>query len=117
MFIVVSHNDASNSNVHVVPNNNLFNIVTLPLVSISSLVNLDALLREKLFAIMHESLPALQSANPAMKFRPTALIVNFFSIEAMKVVDEFRMLKYMFINSNVCFLACFRHAPAINKSF
>lgn len=119
VFVVASHDDASNSNVHAVPNNNnnnnLFNAVTLPLANISSLVNPDASLGEKILVLMHKSLPALRSAISAMKFRPTALIVDFFGTEAMDVADEFELLKYMFIASNAWFLACFIHAPAIDK--
>lgn len=116
VFVVASHDDASNSNVHAVPNNNnLFNVVTLPLANISGLVNPDASLGEKILVLMHKSLPALRSAISAMKFRPTALIVDFFGTEAMDVADEFGLLKYMFIASNAWFLACFIHAPAIDK--
>ncbi|KAI9165206.1 hypothetical protein LWI28_009581 [Acer negundo] len=95
---------------------NLFNVVSLPSVDISALVDTDASLTAKIVVMMHESLPALRSAISAMKPRPTAMIVDFFGTEAMiTVADEFGMLKYMFMPSNAWLLATMIYGPAIDE--
>ncbi|KAK1587018.1 hypothetical protein Q3G72_008624 [Acer saccharum] len=95
---------------------NLFNVVCLPSVDISALVDTDASLTAKIVVMMHESLPALRSAISAMKPRPTAMIVDFFGTEAMMTVaDEFGMLKYMFMPSNAWLLATMIYGPAIDE--
>ena len=55
--------------------------------------------------MMREVRPALRSALSAMKPRPTILIVDLFGTESMPIADEFDMLKYIYIASNVWFLA------------
>ncbi|KAJ0098136.1 hypothetical protein Patl1_28879 [Pistacia atlantica] len=96
-------------------NHDFLNIVLLPTTDISGLVDPDASIVTKLVVMMHQSLPALRSTISAMKFRPMALIVDLFGTEAMKVADEFGMLKYVFIASNAWFLAVTIYAPAVDK--
>ncbi|XP_031250448.1 UDP-glycosyltransferase 72E1-like [Pistacia vera] len=97
-------------------NHDFLNIVLLPTTDISGLVDPDASIVTKLVVMMHQSLPALRSTISAMKFRPMALIVDLFGTEAMKVADEFGMLKYVFIASNAWFLAVTIYAPAVDKN-
>ncbi|KAK1587694.1 hypothetical protein Q3G72_015935 [Acer saccharum] len=96
------------------PNDHL-NVMLLPSVDISGIVDPDTNMVTKIVVTMHESLPALRSAISGMKIRPTALIVDLFGTGAMPIADEFEMLKYVFIASNAWFLATTIYAPFVDK--
>ena len=96
------------------PNDHL-DVILLPSVDISGIVDPDTNMVTKIVVTMHESLPALRSAISGMKIRPTALIVDLFGTGAMPIADEFEMLKYVFIASNAWFLATTIYAPFVDK--
>lgn len=98
------------------PSNNIINIVSLPSVDISDKVDPEAHIVTKIAAMMRESLPGLRSAISSMKpFPPTALIVDLFGTKALRVADEFKMLKYVFIASNAWLLGITIYAPTVEK--
>lgn len=116
--IFVVANDTSSeqlSNLVNSPDYDILDIVLLPVIDISGIVCTDASLVTQIAVMIHESIPALRSTISAMKYRPTALIVDLFGTEAMAVADEFEMLKYMFIASNAWFVAVTIYAPALDK--
>ncbi|XVF61993.1 hypothetical protein PTKIN_Ptkin08bG0180600 [Pterospermum kingtungense] len=91
------------------------NIVSLPPVDISDKVDPEAHIVTKIVVMMRESLPGIRSAIAAMKPSPTALIVDLFGTKALRVADEFKLLKYVFIASNAWFLAITIYAPTVEK--
>ncbi|KAE8703804.1 hypothetical protein F3Y22_tig00110462pilonHSYRG00109 [Hibiscus syriacus] len=93
------------------------NIVTLPSVDISSLVGPNTQLVEKLLLIMRESLPSLRSSIAAMKFRPSALIVDLFGADAFEIAEEFGMLKYVFNTTNAWYLAAIFRSSRFDGKF
>ncbi|XVF61989.1 hypothetical protein PTKIN_Ptkin08bG0180200 [Pterospermum kingtungense] len=97
------------------PTPNNLDIVTLSLVDISGLVYPNAHLVAKLLVIMRKSLPSLRSSIAAMKFRPTALIVDLFGADAFAIADEFGMLRYMFNTSNAWYLAITFYSSSVDK--
>ncbi|KAJ6907323.1 hypothetical protein NC651_017889 [Populus alba x Populus x berolinensis] len=92
------------------------NIITLPLVDISGLIDPAATVVTKLAVMMRETLPSLRSAILALKSPPTALIVDLFGTEAFAVAEEFNMLKYVFDTSNAWFFAITIYVPTIDRN-
>ncbi|KAK1587513.1 hypothetical protein Q3G72_018640 [Acer saccharum] len=117
IFVVATDTATVESQLRNLPNPKLLNVVTLPPVDISGLVDPDASIVTKIIVMMRETLPALRSAiiSTTRQLRPTALVVDLFGSEAMAIADEFEMLKYVFIASNAWFLSATAYFPTINK--
>ncbi|GMH25251.1 hypothetical protein Nepgr_027094 [Nepenthes gracilis] len=92
---------------------NLFDIAVLPHVNLTFPPETDIVTR--MAVMMREALPSLHSSIAGMTHRPTALIVDLFGTEAIKIADEFDMLKYVFIASNALFLAFTVYFPFMGK--
>ncbi|KAK8606781.1 hypothetical protein V6N13_052538 [Hibiscus sabdariffa] len=116
IFFIASDHASATSLVKSTTLENL-DIIALPSVDISDLVGPNAQLVAKLFVIMRESLPSLRSSIAAMKFRPSALIVDLFGADAFDVAEEFGMLKYVFNTSNAWCLAVVFHSARIDDEF
>ncbi|KAK2657273.1 hypothetical protein Ddye_010325 [Dipteronia dyeriana] len=122
-IFVLSITDASTIRSHQFLHSasNLFNIVTLPPVDISGLVD-TPFVGTKVAMMMHQSLPALRSAISAMTSSSTgsdlppitALIVDVFGTEALAIAEEFRIPKYVFGISSAWFLATVLCAPTLD---
>ena len=97
------------------PPPHLPNLVSLPVVNHSVLVDPEASVLEQLLSMIRASLPRLRSAILAMKAPPTLLITDLFGLEAFKIADEFEMMKYVYITSNALFLAFTTYLPVLNK--
>lgn len=113
IFVVATDTSTVQSQLRNLPN--LFNIVSLPPVDISALLDADASIVTKIIFMMRESLPALRSSISAMKPRPIALFADLFGTEAFQIADELEMLKYLYIASNAWFLAATIYFPTIDK--
>lgn len=114
IFFVASDH-ASTTSLLKSPTPDNLDIVALPFVDISGLIEPNSHLVTKLLVIMQESLPSLRSLVAAMKMRPTALIVDLFGANAFEIAEEFGMLKYVFITTNAWFLAVIFHSSSIDK--
>ncbi|XVF61983.1 hypothetical protein PTKIN_Ptkin08bG0179600 [Pterospermum kingtungense] len=109
---VVTSNDASTS-LFKSPTPNNLDIVALPLVDVSGLVDPNA---NQLLVIMRVSLPSLRSSVAAMKFRPTALVVDLLGVDALAIANEFGMLRYMFDTTTAWFFAVMFYSSGIDKT-
>ncbi|XVF15707.1 hypothetical protein REPUB_Repub09cG0178800 [Reevesia pubescens] len=114
VFVVASDDHASTSLLNS-PNPKNLDIVALPSVDISGLIDPNAHLVPKLLVIMRESMPSLRSSIAAMTFRPTALVVDLFGADAFSVADEFGMLKYLFDTNTAWFLAVMLYISNTDK--
>ncbi|KAK7841811.1 anthocyanidin 3-o-glucosyltransferase 5 [Quercus suber] len=76
-------------------------IIQLPPLDISGKVKPNSPIFTTLTTIMRETNPLLRSAISALKPRPTALFVNIFGIAALDVVEEYHMLKYVFVTTTL----------------
>ncbi|XP_010558128.1 PREDICTED: UDP-glycosyltransferase 72E1 [Tarenaya hassleriana] len=94
----------------------LVNVVGIPSPDISAIVDPSAHVGIKIAAMMRETVPALRSKIEAMQHKPTALIVDLFGTEALRLADEFDMLKYVLIASNARFLAVAIYFPTIDEA-
>lgn len=93
----------------------VLDVVVLPQVDLSSLMDRSMATTTQLFLIMRHSLQSLRSAISSMESRPTALIVDIFGAEAFAVADEFRMLKYVFFTTNAWYLSLFSYLPYLSR--
>ncbi|WCJ30967.1 UDP-Glycosyltransferase superfamily protein [Euphorbia peplus] len=117
--LYVITNDASLSQTQLINNLNitqkLFQIVILPHVNITALINPSTHIFIQLLIMMHQALPSLRRAILELEIRPIALVVDFFGTEALSMAEEFNMLKYVFIASNAWFLALTIHIPTLDR--
>jgi coniferyl-alcohol glucosyltransferase len=93
----------------------LFDIVQLPPVDISGLVDANSPIVTQLSVMMREARPAIRSAISALKPRPTVLIVDLFGTESFPIADELDMLKYVYFPTNAWFLALTIYVPFLDK--
>ncbi|KAJ9170827.1 hypothetical protein P3X46_018901 [Hevea brasiliensis] len=116
VFVVTTDTSLSQSQLlkksHPIPK--LLDIVLLPPVDISTLINPTTGILAQLAIMMRQALPSLRQAISAMKFCPTALIVDIFGTEAFAISEELNMLKYVFITSTAWFLALTIHLPTLD---
>lgn len=114
IFVVTTNTSLSQSQLLKSPIPQLLEIVLLPPVDISALINPSTGILTQLAIMMRQALPSLRQAISAMRFRPTALIVDLFGTEAFAIAEELNMLKYVFITSTAWFLALTIHLPALD---
>ncbi|CAK9155287.1 unnamed protein product [Ilex paraguariensis] len=94
---------------------NQLNIIEIPPVDISSLVNPKTTIVTQLCIMMRAVLPGLRSTIAAMNPRPDVLIVDLFGTEALPVADEFDMPKYVYIASTAWFTALTTYCPVLDE--
>ena len=118
VFVVAAdHASIANSQLLQSPSgsDDLLDIILLPFIDLSNVVEPDASFITKIVIMMLESLPFLRSEISKMEFRPTALVVDLFGTDALGIADEFNMLKYVFIASNAWFFAVMLYGPEIDR--
>ena len=118
VFVVAAdHASIANSQLLQSPSGSkdLLDIILLPCIDLSNIVEPDVSFITKIVIMMLESLPFLRSEISKMEFRPTALVVDLFGTDALGIADEFNMLKYVFIASNAWFFAVMLHSPEIDR--
>jgi coniferyl-alcohol glucosyltransferase len=93
----------------------LFDIMQIPLVDISGLVDTNATVVTQISVMMREARPANCSAISAWNPRPTVLIVDLFGTESLPIADELDMPKYVYVASNAWFLALTIRVPFLDK--
>ncbi|KAK9669932.1 hypothetical protein RND81_13G164900 [Saponaria officinalis] len=95
----------------------LFDTVVLPNVVDDSLgVEPKTGIIPRMLGMVRGALPTLRSSISEMVVKPTAIIVDQFGIEAVKVLaEEFDVLKYVFIASNAWFLAYNAYLPYVQN--
>jgi coniferyl-alcohol glucosyltransferase len=93
----------------------LFDIVQLPPVDISGLVDANSLIITRLSIIMCKARPAIRSAISAQNPQPIMLIVDLFGTKSFPIADKLDMLKYAYFPKNAWFLALTMHVPFLDK--
>ncbi|XP_062010876.1 anthocyanidin 3-O-glucosyltransferase 5-like [Rosa rugosa] len=91
------------------------NVVELPPVDISGLVDPKAAVVTCLSVMMREVRPAFRSALRDMASPPTMLIVDLFSTESLPIGDELGIPKYVYVASNAWCLALMMYSPTLDK--
>ncbi|KAG6666646.1 hypothetical protein CIPAW_01G046600 [Carya illinoinensis] len=116
VFVVSCHMSQAESQViqsSISPK--LFDIVQLPPVDTTHLVDANATVVTHIAVMMREARPAIRSAISSMNPRPTALIVDLFGTESLPIAEEHGLLKYVYIPSNAWFLALTVHVPFLDR--
>ncbi|XP_057809554.1 anthocyanidin 3-O-glucosyltransferase 5 [Salvia miltiorrhiza] len=90
----------------------LVQILELPPVDISHLIDSSAKVVTQLCLMVRESLPSIRAA---MDPRPHALFVDHFGTDALHIAAEFNMPNYVYIPSNAWFTALLLHSPLLHQ--
>lgn len=93
----------------------ILDVILLPQVDLSSLMDRSIAIVPKVILIVRHSLQSMRSAISSMENRPTALIVDMFGTKAFEVADEFQMLKYVFFTTNAWYLGLISYIPHIDR--
>ncbi|XP_031384779.1 anthocyanidin 3-O-glucosyltransferase 5-like [Punica granatum] len=96
-------------------NPKLFDLIQLPPVDISGLVDPDATVVARLCVMMREARPAFKAALSALAVCPDVLILDLFSTEHFIIGDELRIPKFVYVASNAWFLALKLYSPTLDK--
>ncbi|KZV19303.1 anthocyanidin 3-O-glucosyltransferase 5-like [Dorcoceras hygrometricum] len=92
----------------------LVEIVQLPPVDITNLVDPDTKVVTQLCMMMREAVPLVRSAVAAMDRRPDALIVDLFGSESLPIAGDLRIPKYVYCTSTAWFLALTVYSPILD---
>ncbi|KAL8531958.1 hypothetical protein ACS0TY_008530 [Phlomoides rotata] len=93
----------------------LIQIIELPPVDISHLVDSSAKVVTQLVLMVRQSLPSLRSAIAAADHLPDALFVDHFCTEALPIATEFNIPKYVYIPSTAWFTALTVYCPVLDQ--
>ncbi|KAI9112815.1 hypothetical protein K1719_016132 [Acacia pycnantha] len=94
----------------------LINIIILPPVNIYGELGSDSPMGSRISVAMEKSLPLLRSAILSMELRrPTALIVDMFSTNALAIARDLGMLTFVFVTSTAWLLALTVYTPVIDE--
>lgn len=93
----------------------LIQIIELPPVDISHLVDSSTQVVTQLLLMVRLSLPSVRSAIAAADRRPDALFVDHFCTEALPIAAEFNMAKYVYIPSTAWFTALTVYCPILDR--
>ncbi|KAG2311046.1 hypothetical protein Bca52824_022603 [Brassica carinata] len=117
--IFVLEADAASAQSHFLnsPGNdeNLVDIISLPSPDISGLVDPSAFIGLKILTMMREAVPSVRIKIAEMQHKPTALIVDLLSVNALPLGREFNMLTFIFIASNARLLALLMYFPTLEQ--
>ena len=91
----------------------LLNMVELPPVDMSNLVEADAKLVTRISAMMRAIIPNFRAAISAMKVPPTVLILDFFGYEVLQMT-EFDMPRYIYFPGTARFLSLSVYAQILD---
>nr|GMD54112.1 anthocyanidin 3-O-glucosyltransferase 5-like [Ipomoea batatas] len=94
--------------------NNL-NIVEIPPVDISALIDDNTKMVTQLCLLVRAALPGVRSALRAVSHRLDALVVDLFCTEALPVADELELTKFVYVPSNAWFVALTVYCPVLDK--
>ncbi|KZV57942.1 anthocyanidin 3-O-glucosyltransferase 5-like [Dorcoceras hygrometricum] len=114
--LLVTTGVLSESNVVSPPGEKgLVEIVRLPPVEISSLVNPSTKVATRMYLIMQEAVPLVRSAIAAMDRRPDAFVVVHFGLDSLRVAAELNIPKYVLFTTTAWFLALSLYSPILDE--
>ncbi|KAM3285896.1 anthocyanidin 3-O-glucosyltransferase 5 [Capsicum chacoense] len=93
----------------------LIDIVEIPAVDISNLVDSNTKVCTQLYVLVREALHHVKSAISGMRHILDALIVDLFCTEALAIAKEFGLPNYVFIPTNAWFTALTVYCPVLDE--
>ncbi|KAA8531810.1 hypothetical protein F0562_006473 [Nyssa sinensis] len=115
ILVVTTPSSAESQLLHPPTGPKLFNIIELPPVDVSGLLDPDAKVVTQLAVMMREARPGIRSALSNMEIRPTVFIVDFFGTESFEIADEFDMSKYVFVPTTAWLTALMAYCHVLDK--
>ncbi|CAK9174374.1 unnamed protein product [Ilex paraguariensis] len=94
---------------------NQLNIIEIPPVDISSLIDPKTTMVTQLCIMMRAARPGIRSTIAAMRRCPDVLIVDLFGTETFPIADEFGMPKYVYIPTSAWFTALSTYCQVLDK--
>nr|GMD57002.1 anthocyanidin 3-O-glucosyltransferase 5-like [Ipomoea batatas] len=89
------------------------NIVQIPPVDISALIDANTKRLTQLCLLVRAALPGVRSALWARRL--DALVVDFFCTEALPMADELNVSKFIYVSTNARFTALTVYCPVLDK--
>ncbi|KAL3525425.1 hypothetical protein ACH5RR_013797 [Cinchona calisaya] len=93
----------------------LVDILPIPPVGISHLIDANTKMVTQLSIMVHEALPGVRSTIAGMKPRPDVLIGDLFCTEAFPIATEFGMPMYLYVPSTAWFTALTTYCPVLHE--
>jgi len=93
----------------------LCHIIDIPSPDITALVAQNDAVVTRLCVVMREAKVAIKSILSEITPRPSALIVDIFSTEALPIARELNILSYVFVASHACMLALTIYLPVLDE--
>ncbi|KAA8531822.1 hypothetical protein F0562_006461 [Nyssa sinensis] len=116
ILVVTTPSSADQSQLlHPTASPKQFNIIEIPSVDVSCLLDPDAKVITQLAVMMREARPGIRSAISNMEIRPTVFIVDIFATESFEIADEFDMSKYVFVPTTAWFTALMAYCHVLDK--
>lgn len=116
VFVITSGSSLAESEMIKSSNKSkLIDIVEVPAVDISNLIDSNTNVVTQLYVIVHETLHVVKSAISAKKHILDALIVDLFCTEALSIAKEFELPNYVFVPTNAWFTALTVYCPVLDK--
>lgn len=116
VFIITSGSSQAETEILKSANKSkLIDVVEIPAVDISNLIDSNTKTITQLCLLVRETLHVVKSAIFAMKYILDALIVDIFSTEALPIAKEFGLPNYVYISSNAWFTALTVYCPVLDE--
>ncbi|CAJ1978549.1 unnamed protein product [Sphenostylis stenocarpa] len=93
----------------------LCHLIDIPSPDLTGLLAQNDRMVTRLCVMMRESTPAIKSIMYEITPRPSALIVDFFSTEAIPAARELDIPSYVFVPSHAWFLALLLYSPLLHE--
>ncbi|CAJ1978551.1 unnamed protein product [Sphenostylis stenocarpa] len=93
----------------------LCHIIDIPSPDLTALVAENDAVFTRLCVTMREAKPAIRSILSEITPRPSALIVDVFSTEAIQIARELKIMNYVFVASHAWMLALVLYSPVLDE--
>ncbi|KAL3527075.1 hypothetical protein ACH5RR_011731 [Cinchona calisaya] len=93
----------------------LVDILEIPPVDISHLIDANTKVVTQLRIMVREALPGVRSTIAGMEHRPDVFIGDLFCTEAFPIAIEFGMPKYVYVPSTAWFTALITYSPLLHE--
>ncbi|XP_059295176.1 anthocyanidin 3-O-glucosyltransferase 5-like [Lycium ferocissimum] len=116
IFVITSGSSLAETEILKSANSsNLINIVEIPAVDISNLIDSSTKMVNQLCVLVRETLPVVRPAIFGKKNILDAFIVDLFCTEALPIAKEFGLPKYVYIPTTAWFTALTVYCPVLDK--
>jgi len=94
---------------------NLFDLIQLPPLDLTTEVGPHALVEDKIATLMHEVPRLFESTISTMNLNPTIIITDFFLCQVLPLVQNLNIPMFVYAPTNAWLLALGLHTPTLDK--